>query len=219
MPSLTDLATFLFVVAVIALLAAYALGIERNIRKGNNAMRWMRDGLALIGDKTTLQWLGSSVAQMKIAKAKDPFRNAELLIVLEPRDVPFMWLLTRRQGRRDVIIFRAQLRAAPNFDLEAALPNAWDTGKSPLPDGKFTAIDGALANSMRADARGNVTRETVNALINCGGQGGIALVRLSVRRTVPNLEVHYRLPKENFNAAPKFFQNLRALSEMILGLS
>ena len=216
MDFIENLGAFLLVTAVIVLLGWYALGIERNIRKGNRAMGWMRAGLTVIGEKTTLQWLGSSVVQLKIAKARDPFRNTELLIVLEPRDVPFMWLLTRRQGRRDLIIFRAQLRNAPTFDLEATLPNAWDTGKQPLADGKFTTAVEKLANDMRADYRGEISAPFINALIQRGGAGGIALTRLSVRRAVPNIETHYRLPKETFDAAPKFFQNLRALSEEIL---
>lgn len=216
MPFLNDLGAFLLVSAVIVLLGWYALGIERNIRKGNNTMRWMRDGLALIGEKTTLQWLGSSVVQLKIAKANDPFRNAEVLIVLEPRDVPFMWWLTRKQGRRDIIIFRAQLHAAPTFDLEAALPDAWNTGQREETTGKFITVPSKLTNDMRADYRGNLSAAFINSLLARGGEGGIPLMRLSVRRALPNVEAHYFLPKENFSAAPKFFQNLRALSEEIL---
>ena len=213
---LSNLGVFILVAVIVLLLAAYALGIEHNVRKGHKAMGWIREGLPLVGEKTTLRWLGSSVVELKIEKAKDPFRNAEVLVVLEPRDVPFMWLITRRQGRRDMILFRAQLRAAPRFDLEAALPNAWNVNRHPNAEAKLSVVQGSVANNMRAEMRGDISLASINSLITRGAQSGTALMRLSVRRAVPNLEVHYRLPKESFDGAPGFFKNLRALSEMIL---
>jgi hypothetical protein len=64
----------IFVVVVIAVVGWFALGTQRNIRKGNDALRWLQDGLKLLGEKTNLGWLGSSVVELKIQSAKEPFR-------------------------------------------------------------------------------------------------------------------------------------------------
>ncbi len=217
MPGFSDLGTYVLIAAAIVVLAWYVLGIERNIRRGNDSLRWIRGGLSLVGEKTTLRWLGSSVVELKIAKAKEPFRTAELLVVLEPRDVPLIWLFNRSRGRRDSLIFRAQLRAAPSFDLETVSPNAWVL-QEPVRDArvKYTAVQGGVAENMRADYTGGISLSTINMLIENAAHQGLTLTRLSVHRAVPNLELHYLLPKEHFQGAPRFFSSLRALSEMIL---
>ena len=217
MPDLSDTPTQIFIAIALLVLAAYVVGIERNIRKGNNALRWIREGLALIGEKTTLQWRGSSVVELKIQKAKDPFRSADLLVVLEPRDVPLLWLFNRSRGRRDYFIFRAQLRAAPRFDLEASAPDAWVFGGAPRDSSiKYTAVQGGLAQNMRADYAGNISSGQINSLISNSAQPGLDLKSLAIHRTVPNLELHYLLPKDNFDGARRLFENFRKLSDLIL---
>ena len=91
--------------------------------EGKWRVKWFREGLPLIGEKTTMRWLGSSVVELKIPKAKDPFRNAETLVVFEPRDVLLLWAYTRARGRRDMLIFRAQLRTRPNSKWKRSIRN------------------------------------------------------------------------------------------------
>ena len=217
MPDLSDTTTQIFIAIALIVLAAYVIGIERNIRKGNDALRWIREGLGIIGDKTTLQWRGSSVVELKIQKAKDPFRSADLLVVLEPRDVPLLWLFNRSRKRRDYFIFRAQLRSAPRFDLEASSPDAWIVGgKQDDPAIKYTAVQGGIVQNMRADYAGPITPAKVNELITSSSQQGLNLMSISVHRAVPNLELHYLLPKENFDGAKRTFDAFRKLSDLIL---
>lgn len=115
----------------IVLLVWFAVGTQWNVSKGHRVMRWLQGGLPLLGERTTLRWYGSSAIHMQIAKAKDPFREAEVLIILEPRDVSLLWLLARLRGRRDLMIVRGRLRRPPRFELELADPRAW-TGREAL---------------------------------------------------------------------------------------
>src|SRR5574340_554342 len=101
----------IFIVGVLLVVGWFAVGTHFNVRKGEDALRWLQDGLPLVGEKTTLHWLGSSVVELKIQQAKAPFRQAEVLVVLEPRDVAPLWGLARLRGRRDLFIFRGSLRA------------------------------------------------------------------------------------------------------------
>src|SRR5512135_2424264 len=104
----------IFIVGVLLVVGWFALGTHFNVRKGEDALRWLQGGLPLVGDKTTLRWLGSSVVELKIYQAKPPFREAEVLVVLEPRDVAPLWWIARLRGRRDLLVFRATLDKRPH---------------------------------------------------------------------------------------------------------
>ena len=112
----------IFVVVVIAIVGWFALGTHLNVRKGHRFLEWLQSGLPLVGEKTTLRWLGSSVVHLQIENAREPFRRVEVLVVLEPRDVPPLWLLSRLRGRRDLLIVRTELRSVPKH-----------TGRNPRP--------------------------------------------------------------------------------------
>src|SRR5207249_12032296 len=81
----------------------------------------------LLGERTTLRALGSSGVELKVQHALPPLKSAEVFVLLEPRDLPLLWWLFRARGRRDLLIVRAELRAAPRFELEALHPRAWST--------------------------------------------------------------------------------------------
>ena len=88
-------------------------------------MRWMQGGLPVLGERTTVRWLGSTAVEMVIRDGKAPFAGVTLVIFLEPRDVPWMWALGRSRGRRDTLIIRGVLRRAPEVELEALDPASW----------------------------------------------------------------------------------------------
>ena len=78
----------ILIVVVAVVMGWFAFGVVWNIRRGNAVLKWMQDGLPRLGEKTTLRWMGSSAVELVIAKARQPFRRVELIVVLEPRDVP-----------------------------------------------------------------------------------------------------------------------------------
>src|SRR5215211_2091124 len=115
-------ASFLPAVLLIALLIVmlwFAFGTQRNIKRGNAVLRWLQTGLPTLGRRTTLRWLGSSAAELKLRQARDPFRQAEIVVVLEPRDVSVLWAWGRAHNRRDFLILRGELVRPPAFELEA----------------------------------------------------------------------------------------------------
>ena len=82
---------------LIALLAVvmvwFTIGTQRNISRGNRLLRWLSDGLPALGPRTTLRWLGSSVAELRISHPRHPYREAVVMVVLEPRDLGALWAL------------------------------------------------------------------------------------------------------------------------------
>jgi hypothetical protein len=120
-----------------------------------------------------------------------------ILVVLEPRDIPLLWLFARAGGRRDVLIIRTSLRRAPRLDLEAAAPEAWIKAGDADEAAGWPAVGfpaGVAASAMPgADpaATGAARRAWERLAAASGG-----VWRLSIRRTVPHLEVHVRPPTD-----------------------
>ncbi|MEK6588269.1 MAG: hypothetical protein AABY97_05450, partial [Chloroflexota bacterium] len=118
-----------FVIVLVAVVMGwFATGILWNIRRGNAVLRWMQSGLPRLGPRTTLRWLGTSVVELSIAKARSPFREVRILLVMAPRDVPWLWVLASLRGRRDTFILRGDLTTAPRLEYEIAAPESW-TGR------------------------------------------------------------------------------------------
>src|SRR3989441_11552050 len=127
----TPVTSSIALAVVLLAVAWFALGLQWNLRKGNTLLRWLQGGLPLLGRRTTMRWLGSSVVELKIAQPTDPFLDAEVLVVLEPRDVGLLWGWGRLHGRRDFLILRARLVQPPRFEVEAGDRRGW-TGRDAL---------------------------------------------------------------------------------------
>jgi hypothetical protein len=193
MPDIGSLAAALLVLLLLVVMLSFAFGTQRNIRLGNERLRWLQTGLPRLGARATLRWLGSSAVQLDIVDPVEPFREATVLVVLEPRDVPLLWLVTRARGRRDVVILRGSLRRAPILDLESADPEAWL--QTPDSDEVAGWDEVNLGDARRASVSGAVdgraidaVREALRSITTAKG----IVWRLSVRRTVPHLELHVR---------------------------
>lgn len=206
--------TALAAAAAVVVLAWFAAGTVWNVRKGSALLRWMQGGLPLVGERTTVRWLGSTAVELVVAKAHPPFEEVTLVVFLEPRDLPWMWAIARRRGRRDTLIVRAKLRSRPHVDAEALDPASW-SGRDVLPklasadwSVRESASPGALATYYRTPA----ALERADALVAIAGRAGFALRRLSVRRTQPHLQVHVAFPGAGASARD-FFDAVRALGQ------
>ncbi len=206
--------TPVFVIVALLVMGWFAGGTIWNIRKGNAVMRWMQGGLPLLGERTTMRWLGSTAVEMVIAKAKPPFQKVTLVIFFEPRDVPWNWALTRLQGRRDTLIIRTELRTVPHADLEAIDRASW-SGRDILRrigserwNVAEPAADGQVAIYYKTEAM--LVR--ANALLELTSQAGLQVRRLSVRHTGTHFQIHLALPPATASAQD-LFQTIRTLGE------
>ena len=213
MPDLSPYLGGAAVVAIAVFLVWFALGTQRNIRTGNDVLRWLQDGLPLLGRRTTLRWMGSSVVELKISEAAEPFRDATILVVLEPRDIGFLWAWARLRGRRDFVIVRANLREPPRLDVDAWDAHAW-TGR---PSG--AAEDGrpiewpAAGIEARTDAEGDPTaiRTAWSALALATPR----VWRLSVQPVVPHIEAHFLVPERRGVSSKAVIEPLRDLARSL----
>jgi hypothetical protein len=207
----------LLIAAIIIVLGWFTLGLTWNLRKGNALLRWMQTGLPQLGERTTMRWLGSSAIELVIGKARSPFKQVTLLAVMEPRDIPWLWLISRFQHRRDVLIVRAQLQTVPLYEFDLIAPDAWSETKQagqseaqpwavePLDDLNFGApsTTRSLSRAIAVDALPVARRVQPRVW------------RLSARRDDPQLEIHVPLPNLRQTKAQDFFTALRELGEQL----
>lgn len=185
-------------IALIAVvLLWFTIGTGFNIRKGERLMRWLQDGLPALGPRTTLRWLGSSVAELTIVQPRTPYREATVMVVLEPRDLGAVWALVHSRGRRDFLLLRLSLVRAPRFRADVVDPTAWTAGDNRLDEPPLDRTEswtigssGPLQARLDVGVDATALRKHVERLGRLSG----GVWRASVRPTVPHLEIHLLLP-------------------------
>jgi len=210
---LTPFGTSLAIAALVGVLLWFTFGTQANVRRGNAILRWLQGGLPRFGKRATLRWLGSSAATLQIVEPAAPFREVTVLVVLEPRDIPFIWAFTRARRRRDLIIVRAALQRAPTFDFEASSDASWLTAEDIDDESGWRAIDwapgaSAIANLDPGPGYLGAIREAWSAL----NEVPTEVWRISVRRTVPHLELHVRPPDDARANADRLVEPIRRLA-------
>jgi len=205
------------IIAVAVFMGWFAVGMIYNLRRGDKILKWMQDGLPLIGQKTTFRWLGTSVAEMGIAKAKRPFHRLDVLLVLKPRDVFWMTILALFQQRDDILIFRAALATPPLLDLELADPKTWSGREALAKSAKrgWEATDYRGLRLMAPKGLLNLAAETLDRLAVPMQSLSPRYVRLSLRKTAPNMEVHLPFPNPSEADAKAYFQSLCDLGRAV----
>jgi len=173
-------------------------------------MRWMQGGLPVLGERTTVRWLGSTAVEMVIRDGKAPFASVTLVIFLEARDVPWMWAIGRGRGRGDTLIIRGALRRAPEAEFEALAPASW-SGRDALrgvpPEWEVYQAQGGLVVHHASTA----ALAHAEVLLPLAQRAGLAVKRLSVRRTEPNFQLHVPIPNGR-KSARDFFEAVHTLA-------
>jgi hypothetical protein len=205
--------TAALIAAVTLVMGWFAVGSIRNVRKGSATLRWFREGLPQLGEKTTLRWFGTSSVELVLARAKPPFESVTLVVFLEPRDVPWIWAFSRWRGRRDTLIVRGQTRRPPAHDIEALSGGSWSARDAQRRITSETwPLESPAADGLTIFAKAESDRILADALLELARGAGMAVRRLSVRRQGPHFQLHVDLPAPTMPATP-FFQALRAIAE------
>jgi len=194
--SLPAIGTAAAILLLLAVMLWFTWGTQRNISRGNELMRWLQSGLPVLGRRATVKWLGSSAVELGIVEPARPFAEATVVVVLEPRDVPWFWALSRRRGRRDFLILRARLERSPGLELEAGDASGWTGGDAirALEEAAWLTADWGRPGLRVLHASGS-DPGLVRPVFDWLDESSRGVWRLSVRREPPHLEVHV-LPPE-----------------------
>jgi hypothetical protein len=205
--------TELIGIAAVAVVAWFAAGTIWNVHKGRALMRWMQGGLPALGGRTTVRWLGSTAVEMVIRDGKAPFASVTVIIFLEPRDMPWMWALGRSRGRRDTLIVRSVLRRAPEVELEALDPASWSARDAlPRVPPEWLVRQAEVPGGVVVHYASAAALARADALLALAQRAGLAVKRLSVRRTEPNFQLHVSIP-DHRQPAGDFFEAVHAIAE------
>jgi hypothetical protein len=205
----------LLIIVAAIVMGWFGGGVVWNLRRGNAVLKWMQAGLPALGERTTLRWLGSSAVELGIAKAKPPFRRCELVLVLEPRDVPWLWLWSYARGRRDLLIVRAQLNSAPRLEYDLITPGSW-SGRSAVAQAAQAKWENATLGDyhfLAPKASLPVSSKDAPNLLKSAQKIHPVVWRLAVRREFPQIELHIPLPDPKKTDSRNFFEAVRTLAQ------
>jgi len=141
-----------------------------------------------------------------------------VMVVLEPRDLGALWAVSRRRGRRDFLLFRLSLVRAPTVRADLIDQNAWTADHTrrdePEPEHRqsWTDATGRVVE-VRHDDRSDLAvlqRAWTELGRNSGGTW-----RISIRPTVPHLEVHVLAPDPDRHDARGLFDEVGRLARTI----
>ena len=218
MPDPIELLPGLLIALLAVVMVWFTIGTQRNISRGNRLLRWLSDGLPALGPKTTLRWLGSSVAELRIGQPRHPYREAVVMVVLEPRDLGALWALARRRGRRDFVLLRLSLIRAPTVSADLVAQAAWTATHTrrdePEPELRETwTDDDGQAVEVRHDGRADLDLLRGHWASLARQSGGTW--RISVRHTVPHLEIHLLAPDPERHDAREVLDTVGRLARAI----
>jgi hypothetical protein len=207
--------TGILIIAMVIVLGWFAVGLLYNLRRGNGLLRWIQQGLPLMAEKTTFRWLGSSVAEMNLVRPKKPFRSLILMVVLAPRDIPWLWLLAALRGRSDILIFRAELASPVRADLELVNPQTW-TGRMAAQDAQRKGWEMEPSGDLHLYTPAGSpagAQQALSRLEPLLPPLGSSIHRLSLRSEGNRLEIHAPFPEYRSVDARSYIQSVQKLAE------
>jgi hypothetical protein len=110
----------LIILLCLFLIVWYVIALIYNRRLGLRTLTWLQEGLPTLGDEIGVGWIGSanSGARATIQEGRQPFRQLELVFLLESRELLPLWLADLLRGKRDQLAIKATLRSRPQGGIE-----------------------------------------------------------------------------------------------------
>ena len=200
----------------LAFTAWFFIGAQWNVKRAHAGLRWLRDGLPLLGARTSMSWMGTTRVTLVMNAANEPFKSVELLLLMEPRDVIPLWALAHARGRRDSFIFRGDLRRHDRVEFNLLDEKSWSGQEAlkhatPKEWSQTTLPDGILLTAEGTDAA-RVARQMLANL----GPLARHVRRVSVRRTAPHVEIHMVTPWLSGMSSTEIFATIKNAVKLLL---
>jgi hypothetical protein len=201
----------------ILVLAWYFLGQRAMRRRGLAVLQWVRAGAPILGEGSKLQWLGSSAFQVTIERPAHPFKALSITVVLEPREIFFLWLVNRFRKRRDLMVVRGDLTTRPRvrFELFREEGRSGKEAKA-IANSERWPIAALDKSGLQLATSSPLSQDLLHASGRQGDDHLAALMRLSIRDASPHLLLNYTLRPGQAGPAGPVFQVLLDLARALL---
>lgn len=196
------------------LILAYIRGFYYNRQRAAEVLAWLHEGLKTLGPVSLGDKLPGMATggRLEVKQAIPPFRRAEAVYLLAPRENLFFWIFHILQGKRDELILWVTYQSRPEQEVEVAHRGERQfesrlkaTDRKPL-----TVSEGprglTIASEDRKDAS---STDKVRTFLERYGQ---AVVRLALRGNKPHLFLRVDLRVMKSGSAEDFFSALRELA-------
>ena len=199
------------------ILAWYFVGQQAMRRRGLLLLRWVRAGVGILGESPQLRWLGGSAFQLTLERPAPPFKAMAVTVVLEPREIFFLWLVNRFRKRRDVLVVRGDFATPPRvlFELFREAGRSGKEAKS-MATGERWTIESFEKSGLQLASSSPMAYDALRIATQRAPAELGALLRLSIRDTSPHLLLNYTLRPGLESDASRVFHVLldlvRALS-------
>jgi len=179
----------------------FVAGSIANSRKVRTISKALQPALAKHGTVSAYRRLGNSGAQFIVEKAEVPFRQIEMVFLLEPRENLLLWLFERIRGRRDELMLRANLRSAPAQEVRLGRreDRQFKASVEREPDKPFEWIEAPAG--LEVARRGASDTAMIKRWEKLTDRYGEAVRRVSIQSKEPHLTVRVRLSAEGERSA------------------
>jgi hypothetical protein len=203
----------------VLVLAWYFIGQQTMRRRGLAVLQWVRDGVSLLGDNPKLRWLGSAAFQLTLERPAPPFAALAVTVVLEPREILFLWLVNRLRRRRDLLVVRADLTTRPGVMVELFRPQG-RSGKEAqaLAHEARWRIEAFDTSGLYLAASSPRARDLLRSATQQAQDRLGSLIRLSIRDTSPHLLLNYTLRPGQGGSVSQEFRFLAELARALLAV-
>jgi hypothetical protein len=206
-----DIGQWTVIVLSALFLAWFLNGTATNRRLGDQILRWLQGGTKPLGRMSEARRIRGSAVQLTIKDSAVPFRQVDLIVDLEPRENPPLWLYNHLLGKRDELVIQAKLRSAAQQELEINREGARKTADK-------RAFDVSQLNTIESSA-GNYTLKSSKgldpAMFDCLeiflAKYGSAVEHFSLKRSPPHVQVNLLLSPLLDNDPELFFIDLQNL--------
>jgi hypothetical protein len=102
------------------LILGYIRGYYYNRQRAEQILAWLQPGLEKLGKVSPGAGLGglATGGRLNVFQPMLPFKQVEVVYLLEPRENLLFWLFHRLQGRRDELILKISLPKPPKVEME-----------------------------------------------------------------------------------------------------
>lgn len=184
----------LFLALTFGFAAWFGVGSYVNRQRIGRVANWVRDGVRPYAGRATIRTIGTNAFTISVEDSKPPFRELHVTVLLESREMPFVWLWNRIRKHTDLIYFRADLQRTPYRPLEIYLDSS-----VLAPDSRRAIRDAGIptqrleGTDLLWGVAGREAQQLTHKLLTLLSEDLGYLERLSVSRTSPHLALGLKL--------------------------